>query len=77
MRVNVGANLTAAAQLTNGIYTVAVTAQKDGLESDPSNTLTLDVPRSPTNLRTLVIEAAIDLSGTNWSHAGFIRLRTP
>lgn len=77
VRVNVGTNLTASAQLTNGIYSVTVTAQKDGFESEPSNMLTLDVPRSPTNLRTLVVEASFDLTGTNWINVGLLRLRSP
>lgn len=77
MRVNVGTNLTAIAQLTNGVYSVVVTAQKEGVESDPSNMLILDVPRSPTNLRTLILEAAFDLTGTNWTTVGMIRLRSP
>lgn len=77
VRVNVGTNLTAIAQLTNGVYSVVVTAQKEGVESDPSNMLILDVPRSPTNLRTLILEAAFDLTGTNWTTVGMIRLRSP
>lgn len=76
VRVNTKTNLSASVDFaTNGVWSFWVTAQKDGIESDPSNVLTIEVPRPATNLRTLVLEASIDLSGTNWTDAGFFRLR--
>lgn len=45
------------------------------VESEPSNTVTFTIPEPPTNLRTLFIEGAIDLTGSGWTNLGFFRLR--
>ena len=74
-RASVSTNLTATIGVpAEGIFSVFVTAQKDGLESDPSNTLVLEFPKAPTQMRTLAVEHSITLTN-GWNDVGFFRLR--
>jgi hypothetical protein len=47
----IGTNLTAALNLPVGQHRVFVQAVKDGIKSDPSNELLIEVPQPPTELR--------------------------
>lgn len=78
-RISVGTNLTSAVEfLRAGRWHFAATAQAEGVESEYSNELIVQVPEPATNLRTLVIEYTLDLTGsTNWSQLGFLRLKLP
>lgn len=52
-----------------------VTAMKNGIQSDPSNQLIIEVPVEPAGARVVVIEYGITL--TNFVDTGFFRLRIP
>lgn len=56
----------------------AYLVQADGtnwVESLPSNELILDVPATPRDMRTVVLQWNATLSGTNWLDVGFFRVR--
>lgn len=73
-RLNVGTNLTASIEAMNpGTYWLAVTAQKAGIESLPSNILVISVPQPPANMRTVVVQFSATL--TNFTDLGFFRIR--
>lgn len=73
-RLNVGTNLTASIEAMNpGTYWLAVTAQKAGIESLPSNILVMSVPQPPANMRTVVVQFSATL--TNFTDFGFFRVR--
>lgn len=77
-RVNVGTNLTASLVFTDAgtWHLVATAATADGVESAPSNQLTIEVPAPASSLRTVAVEATLDLSQTNgWHDVGLFRLR--
>lgn len=75
VRLDAGTNLTAhLADLRPGRWWFAATALADGAESEPSNIVWADVPVPPAALRVLVVEASLCLT-TNWTDAGFFRLR--
>lgn len=74
--VNVGTNLTCTlADLKPGIWTFYATAGKDGIESPPSNLLTVEMAQPPEGMRTLVVQYSATL--TNWQDVGFFKLRVP
>lgn len=76
VRLNVGTNLTARVEaLTPGRWAFAVTAMMNGLESDLSNILVVEVPTPPANMRTVVVQYSGTL--TNFYDVGFFRLRLP
>lgn len=76
VRVPVGTNLTATCVwLKPGRYWFTVTAMRDGVESDPSNVVTVEAPEPPENMRTLVIQYSGTIS--NWTDVGFFKLRIP
>lgn len=52
----------------------AVTARtQPGIESDPSNILIVEIAKPPPDLRVLEVQFSSDL--TNWSNAGYFRLK--
>lgn len=76
VHVNVGTNLTASVSaLQPGLWSFCATAQKDGVQSAPSNVVNVEVPRPPPNMRVVVVQYSNTLS--NWYDAGFFRLRLP
>jgi hypothetical protein len=76
VRLNVGTNLTATVErIQAGQWFFAATAMKDGLESEPSNILIVDVPTPPARMRTVVVQYSGTL--TNFYDVGFFRLRLP
>lgn len=55
---------------------ICATARRDGIESEPSNVLTVVVPVAPGGLAAMAVETTIDLSNTNgWAQVGFFRIR--
>lgn len=73
-KVNVGLqNKITLYDIAPGIWTFAVTCQKDGLESSFCTPLVVEVPQPPVGLRTVVIENTINL--TNWNNVGYFRLK--
>jgi hypothetical protein len=76
VHVNVGTNLTASLEaLQPGQWSFVVTAQKEGIESDPSNVVIVETPDPPARLRTIAIQYSGSL--TNFVDVGFFRLRLP
>lgn len=78
VRLNMGTNLTASIVFTNsGRWNLVATAvNTNGVESAPSNQLSIEVPAPPASLRTLAVEHTLDISKTNgWQDLGFFRLR--
>ena len=72
VRVECGTNLTARLEdIAPGFYSFWATATKDGVESDPSNVLAVEVPQPPQGIRTLVVDHATAI--TNWTE--FFRVR--
>lgn len=78
-RINAGTNqIIAISFVKSGSWFFWVTAHdSNGVESEPSSTLQVQVPDPPANLRTVLVEATIDLSSTNWAEKAFLRLRIP
>lgn len=78
-RINTGTNQTVVVDFVKrGSWFFWVTAHEaQGVESEPSNIVQVQVPEPPANARTVVIEATVDLSSTNWSEKAFLRLRLP
>jgi len=75
--VSCGTNLVCT--LTNivaGQWRFYCTAQKDGVESGPSNILLFEVPRAPENLRTIAVQYSFTL-GTNWHDALYFKFAFP
>lgn len=60
-----------------GRWSFCVTAWKDGLQSDPSNILQVEVPLPPNNMRTVAVQYAgeITVPGTNWVDVGFFKIK--
>lgn len=76
VRVDTGTNTTATIEALNpGRWWFAATAMKDGIESDASNVLGVEVPAAPTGTRTVVIQYSTNL--TNFSNVGYFRLKIP
>lgn len=76
VRLPVGTNLTATVEgLREGVWSFAAAAMKDGIESEPSNVVTVEVPRPPERMRTVVVQYSGTL--TNFYDVGFFRLRLP
>lgn len=76
VRLNAGTNLTARVErLAAGRWWFVVTAVGEGMESDPSNTVTVEVPEPPKNMRTVILQFSGTLS--NFYDVGFFRLRLP
>lgn len=72
VRVPCETNLTATIEgIAVGQWRFCATAIKDGVESDPSNVLTVEVPQPPLGIRTLVVDHATTI--TNWTE--FFRVR--
>lgn len=76
IRLNAGTNLTASVELLKpGQWSFAATAMLDGVESDLSNIVVMEVPKPPANMRTVVVQYSGTLS--NFYDVGFFRLRLP
>lgn len=74
VRVECGTNLTASLEdIAPGFYSFWATAIKDGVESDPSNVLAVEVPIPPQGIRTLVVEHGTTI--TNWTEFFRVRLQ--
>lgn len=75
-QINVGTNLTAdISTLPTGQWRFYITATKDGLESDPSASVLVEVPEPPANLRIVIVQYSATL--TNWQDVGVFKLRLP
>jgi hypothetical protein len=75
VKVDTGTNRTAELVFTNAArWHIVATARLDGVESEPSNQLTIEVPQPGASLRTVAVEATLDLS-QQFQDAGFFRLR--
>lgn len=48
-----------------------------GAESRASNVLQLETLPPPQNFRIVIVEATVDVSGTNWQQVGMFRLKLP
>lgn len=74
VKVNAGTNLTAIVEsLRTGFWYFAATARvTNGTESLPSNVVVAEVPESPTNMRTLVVQYGLTV--TNFVDAVFFRV---
>lgn len=76
VRLNVGTNLTATiADLAEGYWSFAATAEMDGLESELSNIVHVQVPAPPANMRTVILQYSGTLS--NFQDAVFFKLKLP
>ncbi|HMP83909.1 MAG TPA: hypothetical protein PKA41_14515 [Verrucomicrobiota bacterium] len=76
VRVNVGTNLSFTADFPmRGRWYFVVTAQRDHVQSLPSNELIVEAPTPPANTRTLAVEYTPVITGTNWQDAGFFRIK--
>lgn len=53
----------------------ATAVATNGVESDPSNVLRVEIPHPPTNLHPVAVEYTFDLAATNWQQAGTVFLR--
>jgi hypothetical protein len=76
-RVDVGMATTATLMLPAGRYWSTVAAKASGGESEDSNVISFQLVEPPGNYRLLIIEAAVDLSGSNWTQVGFVRVKVP
>ena len=75
-RVECGTNLAVGIEdIAPGFYSFWATAILCGIESDPSNVTTVEVPAPPQGMRTVAVDFAAVI--TNWSEVGFIRVRLP
>jgi hypothetical protein len=79
VRVNTGTNLTFVVDgiQPGQVWSFGVTAMADGVESDLSNVIIVQMPAAPTNLRTLIIQHADTLDNAGWKDVGFFRLKIP
>lgn len=79
VRLNVGTNITCTVQnLAPGIWTFGVTGIANGLETDLSNTLIIQVPpQPPGNFRTVFVDYGPAVVGPFTNVATFFRLRIP
>ena len=77
VRVEVGTNLTSTiSDLQAGQWWFVATAMAaHRIESLPSNTVTVEVPVPPPNMRTVVLQYSGTL--TNWQDVGFFKLKLP
>lgn len=76
VQLNVGTNLTGTIEgLVPEEWSFTVTAMRDGIESDPSNVLIVEVPQPPARMRTVAVQYSGTL--TNFYDVGFFRLRLP
>lgn len=74
VRINVGTNLTATVEDPSPArWWFTVTAMRDGLESDISNVIEVEVPAPPSGMRTVIVQYSGTL--TNFQDVGFFRLR--
>ena len=76
VKVSAGTNLTVAITgLTPPtVWYFVATAQANGIQSDPSNQLVVQVPVAPANARMMAVQYA-ELNITNWTDVGFFRIR--
>jgi hypothetical protein len=79
-RINVGTNLTCTISgIVPGLWFFGVRANAlcgtNSVESEFSNILILDVPKPPTNMRTVILQYSGTL--TNFYDVGFFKLRLP
>ena len=73
MRLSVGTNLTTKVSVPAGTWYFAVTTADGLLESDLSNILTVEIPKAPDRLRTVILQYSVDL--TNYVDAGYFRVK--
>ena len=67
-RVDAGTNTTATVHnLVPAQYSFVVTAQKDGLESNPSNTVNADMPASPSRTRTVLLPSSLLITNLSFT----------
>lgn len=75
-QLNAGTNLTCSVQdLKQGKWYFAVLAMKDGISSDFSNIVIVEVPYASGSFRTVVLQFSGTL--TNFYDVGFFKLRIP
>lgn len=77
LKVDVKTNLIAeVSELNPGIWTFAATAyDANKVESDFSNTVTVEVPQPPAFMRTIALQYSAQLPSTNWQDTGFFRIK--
>ena len=67
-RVDAGTNTTATVHnLVPAQYAFVVTAQKDGLESDPRNTVNADMLASPSRTRTVLFPSSLLITNLSFT----------
>lgn len=76
-RIDVGYTLSATIELPPGKWYVAARSYNNTGDSENSNMLTLEAPPAPVNFRLVIVEATVDVSGTNWQQVGMFRLKLP
>jgi len=76
VKQSVGTNLTATIEdIKPGHWWFVATAVGSGVESGPSNSVNVEVPKPPAAMRTIVVQYSGTL--TNFYDVGFFRLRLP
>ena len=77
VRLDAGTNRTAAVtDLAQGLWRFAATSYTtNGTESVPSDNVTAEVPASPQNMRTVILQWSATVDGTNWLDAGFFKVK--
>jgi len=76
VRVDVGDRLAVDLEdLPAGVWSFWATAERGGVESDPSGVVTVEVPRQPEGMRTVAIDYGPTI--TNLGDTAFFRLRIP
>lgn len=74
VKLNLGTNTTCWVEgMTNGVWNFAVASVKNGVQSDLSNVVTVEVPKAPANMRTVYLQYGPTV--TNFSDTGFFRVR--
>jgi hypothetical protein len=73
---SMGTNLTGVVSVPVGKTLFFATASKDGIESEPSNVVSVEVPAAPTGTRVVILQYS-QLNPTNFTDIGFLRLKAP
>jgi len=77
VKVFTGTNRTATVECTNAAtwYFVATACDSNRVESAFSRELMVQFVRPPADVYTLAVEHTLDLSASNWTDVGFLRLK--